>query len=253
MQDFKTLPCLSSAYSLGRSILTLEEPGKTNKGEPDSIFDICKEFGINDLYLVENSISGFLEAQKNAEKAQINLRFGLKLNFCNDINVKDDESTKSEHKVIVFALNSQGYYDLIKISTKAATDGFYYHARMDFANLKTLWTKNLGLAIPFYDSFLFKNTLTFSSIVPDFPCEPIFFIENHDLPFDKLVLDAVINYTKDKYKCFRTHSIYYKLDEDFEAYNTFRCISERTTLAEPNFEHFSVNNFSAESWKKLNE
>ena len=55
------IPLFKSHYSLGRSILTLED--KDEKDDyPDSIIQICKENKMKELYLVEDNMSSFLEA-----------------------------------------------------------------------------------------------------------------------------------------------------------------------------------------------
>lgn len=62
------LPVFTSHYSLGESILTLEEAGKTEAGNPVSICDIAKGNALKQVVLVESRIDGFLEAYKNFSK-----------------------------------------------------------------------------------------------------------------------------------------------------------------------------------------
>ncbi len=90
----KVLPLFTSAYSL-RSILTLDKPKDSVEGGPDSIIKICEDEKLDTLYLVEDNMVGFLEAKKNAGK-KINLRFGLRITICADMNQKIDESRKTE-------------------------------------------------------------------------------------------------------------------------------------------------------------
>ena len=64
------IPLFKSHYSLGRSILTLED--KDEKDDyPDSIIQICKENKMKELYLVEDNMSSFLEAYSNGRKNNI--------------------------------------------------------------------------------------------------------------------------------------------------------------------------------------
>jgi len=247
---FSAVPLFKSHYSLGKSILTLAKVNSSDADEPSSIIDIAKKLNLESLYLVDDSISGFLEAYKSCEEAKLKLRFGLRITVCDDINNKSQESKDREHKVIVFAKNTKGYYSLVKISTIACAEGFYYYPRIDCKQLKSLWTEDLLLAIPFYDSFIYKNNLTYSICVPDFSfCKPTFFIEDNNLPFDNLLKQKVQEYAGADSEIFSSQSIYYENKEDFLAYLTFRCISERTTLSKPNLEHCSSNEFCAESFK----
>jgi hypothetical protein len=122
---------------------------------------------------------------------------------------------------------------------------------MDYKTLRSIWDeKDLILCIPFYDSFIFNNLLRNSLCTPqiDF-CAPIFFFEDNNLPFDRLIQSKIIEYTKrNKNNILKTKSIYYKSKKDFKAYLTFRCINARTTLNKPEIEHMTSDDFSFESW-----
>ena len=62
----EVIPLFKSHYSLGRSILTLNLPKEDDDLSSDSVFDIVKESGMKEVYLVEDSMAGFLEAYTNA-------------------------------------------------------------------------------------------------------------------------------------------------------------------------------------------
>ena len=109
----KVLPIFRSHYSIGRSILTLNPLGSSDGSGPDSIIDICHEAKLKTFYLVDDSMSGFLEAYTNSQDAGLELRFGLRVNFCNDISEKDKDTYRFESKCIVFCNNKSGYENLI--------------------------------------------------------------------------------------------------------------------------------------------
>ena len=83
------IPIFKSHYSIGRSILTLEKPEDGVKDGPDSIIDLCKKNDIKNLYLVEDSMGGFLQGYINSSAAGLNFRFGLRLTVCDDMLQKD--------------------------------------------------------------------------------------------------------------------------------------------------------------------
>ena len=219
-------PLLSSHYSLGRSLLTLEKKGTSSATGPQSIIDLAILHKLGKIVLVEDNMSGFLEAYTNCKDAKIPLIFGLRLTFCADASQKDEESLSTEHKVIIFARNHAGYKRLIKISPAAATTNFYYQPRMDFKELKGHWNNDdLSMGIPFYSSFLAQNALTFSSCVPDFGfTKPVFFQESNKLPIDHIINCRLTEFTRDKFEVIRAKSIYYHKREDFLALNVLRCI-----------------------------
>ena len=198
-------------------------------------------------------MNGFLEAFKNCQENKIKLVFGLRVSVCDDAKDKTKESLDKECKYVILAKGHEGYKRLIKISSAAACDGFYYQPRTDLKTVASHWDdKDLQLCVPFYDSFLFKNTTTFSACLPDFSfTKPVFFLEDNDLPFDYLVKERVLSYCKEnKLDTLPVKSVYYENREDFKPYLTFKCINNRTTLENPRFDHLCSNEFSFESWKE---
>jgi hypothetical protein len=114
-----------------------------------------------------------------------------------------------------------------------------------------LWSNDLLLAIPFYDSFLYNNKYTDSQCVPDFSfTEPVFFIEDNDVLLDKDMGERVLEFCSGKYETVQTKSIYYKNRKDFAAYLTFRCINGRTTVDKPNFDGMCSSEFCYESYSE---
>ena len=110
------------------------------------------------------------------------------------------EDQNSRHKIIIFSKNNSGCKLLNQIYSEAFTD---LHKSTDAAHLKKLWDdKHLKLAIPFYDSFIFNNTMRFGNCVPDLSfTAPTFFIEKNGLPFDSLIESRVNTYaSKNNYK-----------------------------------------------------
>lgn len=238
-----------SHYSIGKSILTLEKPAPLSNSGPVSIFSLVKEYQLQNVTIVDDSVSGFLQAYTYAKDLKLKLIFGLRITVCEDMNDKSESSLKKNSKIIIFPKNSEGYKKLIKLSTIASTKGFYYEPRLDYKLLNENYSDNLLITIPFYDSFLYNNTLRSHICVPDFSIfNPIFLIENNDLPTDSIVEAKVNKFTKDKYKIQKAQSIFYHKKEDFLAYLTFRCINNRTTLNKPNLDHMASDTFCVEHW-----
>jgi DNA polymerase-3 subunit alpha len=247
------IPLFKSHYSLGRSILTLED--KDEKDDyPDSIIQICKENKMKELYLVEDNMSSFLEAYSNCRKNKIKLNYGLRISVTESMSDKSEESKTKSSKIILFFKNKKGYQQLTKLYSIAAKEGFYYEPRLDYETISKNWTDDLILCIPFYDSFIFNNTLKNSLCIPQFDfTKPIFFIEDNDLPFDSLVKQKALSFAeKNDLKIYKVQSVFYKEKKDFKAYLTFRCINNRSVLNKPNLDHMSSNEFCFESIGKRN-
>ena len=243
------IPLFKSHYSLGRSILTLASEPEPNG--PDSIPQIAQENSLKEVYLVDDSMGGFLEAYSSLAKFKIKLIFGVRITVCQDLHKKNEASIQTSCKYIIFCKNKNGYKRLIKIYSQAAIEGFYYESRTDFESIKNNWSdKDLLLAVPFYDSFIFQNNFSSRGCVPDFSfCKPVLFVENNNLPYDHILKDLVEDYASaSKYEKVNTQSVFYKNKEDFKAYSTFRCINNRSTLEKPQLNNMSSDTFCFENW-----
>jgi len=250
---YNVLPLFKSHFSIGKSILTLEQEN-TETNEPDSIVQIAKENKLKKVFLVEDCFSGFLQAYKNLKAYDIDLIFGIKFIFCENILNKNEEELKKHHKLIVFANGNKGYQTLINLWTKANIEGFYYTPRLDMNILKENFNDSIKIAIPFYDNFIFNNTLKGYQCLPFIEnYKPSVFVENNSLVFDDLIKNKMIKYAEtNNLNIIKTKSIYYKSRQDFKSFLTFKCISNRTTLNKPEMEHMSSNEFCFESWKEQN-
>jgi len=246
------IPLFKSHYSLGRSILTLEDKDQSDD-YPDSIIQILKQNKIKELFLVEDNMSSFLEAYTNTKANNIELNYGLRLSVTDSINDKTEESKQKTSKIIIFIKNKKGQELLTKLFSIAAKTGFYYEPRLDYQTLKDNWSENLILCIPFYDSFIFNNTLKNHICVPQFDfVKPIMFIEDNGLPFDFIVKNKIEKYVKqNSLEAFNVKSIFYNRKKDFKTYLTFRCINNRSVLNKPELEHMSSDEFCFESYNEV--
>ena len=248
------LALFKSHYSIGKSILTLNDPSSVSDGGPDSIFKIAKDNNLEQLILVEDSLIGFFEAYRRSNNLGIQLIFGLRLSMRNS---KSEEDKTSEHKIVIFAKNDDGCKLLNQIYSKAFCDNDKF---LTYQELRELWNDDsLKLAIPFYYSFIHVNNFTFSNAVPDLSfTDPTFFIEENNSPIDELLKSKVLEVCSKKgYKIEKAKSIYYKNKQYAQAHMTYKIICSRSfgkskTLSKPNLEHFCSDEFSFESWKEQN-
>ncbi|MDB4348295.1 hypothetical protein OAA62_00105 [bacterium] len=249
------IPLFKSHYSIGKSILTLNHPSQDYEGGSDSIFSLLLKNDVKDLVLVEDSLTGFLEARKTSFELEINLIFGLRICIQSFENQSD---YNSKHKVIVFAKNDKG----CKLINKIYSDTYSKHDGVANYNiLKQHWDEDsLLLAVPFYDSFLYCNGFSFSNCIPDFSfCNPVFLLENNGLPTDLPLSSIVLEYCESKnYNTLKTKSIFYKNRSDLESYQTYKCICNRSfgknqSLSNPGFDGLGSREFCFESYLENNE
>lgn len=243
-------------HSCGRSLLTFWPEKDTKPDGPQSIISLCKKAGLKQCYAVSTNFHTFIEGWKELKAEGIQLCFGLELVMVEDAKIHTEESRRAEHKIIAFAKNPTALNDLFKISTACHSDitNRYYLHRFDYKQLKPLWTDNLMLVVPFWDSFLHRNTLTYgANIVPEMPAKPVLFREvNSGVPYASLIDAAIDRFNQQRdHEEVKIKTIYYPKREDFEAYTVFRAIENRSSFNSPNLDYMCSPRFCFEEWEEL--
>jgi len=245
-------PVFRSTYSFGKSILTLDD--ESHGVGPDSIIQMCMDNDIDDVVLVEDNLTSFMKAFKACQRNKLNLFYGLRLTFCNEMSAEDKDS---DHKNIIFAKDDEGCKLLNKIYSRAFSEST---GKIDYKSFSELWdADHLSFVVPFYDSFIHENNFFHKNCIPDLNnFNPVFWVENNKLPFDHLLWSKVALYAKDKYRIAKVKTILYKDDQDVEALQTYKILSRRSfgrqaSLQSPNLSHFGSDEFSLESFLKTYE
>lgn len=249
------IPCFSSHFSLGRSILTLDDPeDEIDISKPISIFSIAKKYDLKTIFLRDSSFSGFIRFYKGCQELDIQEIFGIKLVICNDTTKKDDESRKTESVVTIWMKNSDAYKDLLKIYSKSHTEDFYYYGRFSWNELVEFWTDNLILSVDWYNGFLARNLLENYQCIPNFGLiKPYFEYSLMGLPFDHLIEKVTNEYIKNnEFEKLNVHPVLYYKNEDFKQYLLFRCINNRSTFNKPQLDHMSFDAFSFQEFSVKN-
>lgn len=242
-------PIFKSEYSLS-SILTLEPytaPESRVIGSADSIIDICKDNDIKKFVLVEDNMAGFPVAVENAEKAELEFAFGWRATIQEKENLSKDTITDrftNSHNVIIFMKTMEDYGPLCRLYKEANVD----QKGLTEELIKKHWNPGFKMAIPFYDSFIFNNSMTFQTCILDYEFfKPTFFLENNDLPFDPIIREKIVT-EYSEYPTLETKTIYYKDRKDCEAFMVYKCIHNRTILDKPNLDHFGSREFCFQSY-----
>jgi DNA polymerase III alpha subunit len=244
------IPFFVSDFSIGRSILKLEP---SHEGGPKDIMSLAEEASLKEIFLVEDNMTSFLPAQKICDRKKIPLRYGVRFNTCNDAT--DDNLITSAFKVILFALNDTGCKQLFKLFTDVHTKN---NGWLDEATFKQHETDQLLLVHPFYDSYIYHNTMSFRTCLYD-PWVPsdreIFTVENNGLPFDDLIRAKISKlHSNLGVQVCRVQTILYTTRSDVEAYQVYRIACGRRygfankTLDNPDLNHFGSDEFCFQSY-----
>lgn len=219
-------------YSIGKSIMTFEE------GDPKNVFEVAKQLGLEEVFVMDESMSGFMEALMASDKYKIPLRYGVIL--------KHGEDNENISNFGMFALNTDGYKDLVRIySTQEAGNG-----RLSTEQIRQMKTDNLWMVIPFYDSFLYRNLLDGKLCIFDLSFKPTLFIEDNNLPFDHLLKEDIVKVAKSHHcDTIDVQSVFYPNEDYFDAWQTLKIMNGRSysggDLGRPNLDHCSSTNFYA--------
>lgn len=233
----------------GRSILTLDKPGKFDKLSPVSIFTIAKEYKLPHLFLADRKFSGFFSAYQNSKDIQ--LSYGIKMLVVKKADDISENSLKTGSIVTIWAKNSHGQKDLIKCYNLSwSKDFFYYENRLDWKLLNENVTDNLLVTVDYYNGFIARNFLEGYDCLPSFNTfNPIFEISEMGLPFDSVITKKIQLFNTDnKYDYLHTHPIFYYAKEDFRAFLTMKAINNRSKVDDIGIDHLSVDTFCWEEY-----
>jgi DNA polymerase III alpha subunit len=245
------IPCFSSHFSAGRSILTLDEPGEIEQNTPNSVFSIAKKYGLKKIFIRDNTYSGFVSAYKNTPKAAEQLVWGVKMTVCEDAARDPKETENTESYISLWAKDSAGCNDLIKLYSNAIKN------RLDWNILKKFYTPNILVSVSFFGGFIHNNNLRMHNCIPDFGGIPYWLeIQDKKLPFNDVLKELVIDFGKKENRpLLLMHSIYYYSRADFKAYQVHRINSTRggfsmgddkQSIRNPGLDFFCDDSFSFE-------
>ena len=224
------LPLFKSHYSIGKSILTIED-----------IFELSKKE--ERIVVVEDSLASLRKFEARLEKEDIPrpFIFGLRIK-CSD----DGESSK----VIGFAKNQKGIQELKLLFTKAFVE------REGVADFKDFMSPNIQTAFPFYDSFVHKNLHYFGNHTLPYERlkDPIFFEEDNGHPFDFQIKKAL---NKLGVKTTKAKTVLYKEKSHFPLFQCYKANCSRKlgrkspTFDRPEIDDCSSDKFCWEEYERL--
>jgi DNA-directed DNA polymerase III PolC len=245
MSQQPVIPFFKTHTSIGKSLLRIKD-----------VFRLAQENKLALVTLIEDSMIGFPEALRLSKKTGIKLVFGIRFDVCNDLSDPKEKIENSRSKMIAIMRNDEGYKDLISLYSEVHTNEYDCTDYKNLAHYFTDCQDTLLFGLPFYDSFIAKNSLTTSDCLPQFGnYKPFLCVEENGHPFDDIIKARLTHY---QYihgnRVQPCKSIYYENYQDFDAYTTYRLICGRSvygnaSLDRPNLPYFFSNRFCFEDWK----
>jgi DNA polymerase III alpha subunit len=228
------IPLFKSQYSVGKSILTLE-----------NIVDIAEINSLQEIVLVEDSFYGFRAFNQAFQQKNIKFVFGLRISVLSN----DSDQQEKPSKLILFAKNNDGLQKIKDIYTDAYTNKL---ESVIMSNYSQKDFKDIKIAVPFYDSYIYNNLFHFGMSNIDLSkLDHVYFVEDNNHPFDFQIRAAIEQLNQ---PTIEAKSIFYKNKEDFHAFQMYKAVCNRSqgkspTFSNPNLKHFCSDEFCWESYK----
>lgn len=217
----------------------------------DKMIAMAKEYGMQAVAMTDHgNMFGTIDFYTRAKKEGIKPIIGIETYIIN--HELDDEKNKSDirHHLVLLAANLQGYKNLIKLSSKAYLQGFYYKPRISKSLLQKYSEGIICLSaclkgeIPYlllndrYEEAL--NVVNFYR--ETFPDRFYLELQDHDLEDEKKVQPLLIELAKEtNTPLVVTNDCHYLKKEDSEAHDVLLCIQTGKTFADTNRMKYNTN------------
>jgi DNA polymerase III subunit alpha len=237
----------------------------------DALIARTKELGMDALALTDHGVLyGIVEFYKKAVKAGIKPIFGLETYVAPRDRFSKEAGERYYH-LILLAENDTGWHNLIKLSTKAHLEGFYYKPRIDKDLLREHHEGLIGLSACMgseIDQALLADRYDEAKKIAleyrDIFGEGNFFIEiqwHPNLPNAKKLNDLLVRLARDTgLPLVATQDIHYTRPEDAEYHDILLAVQTGSKLSDDDRLSLKSDDFSmtspelmAEKFKDLPE
>ncbi len=228
------------------------------------IVKTAKEYGMEAVAITDHGVMyGVIDFYDKAKKEGIKPIIGLETYVApKSLYEKEPKAKVKSYHLTLLAKDEVGYKNLLKLSSVAQIDGFYYKPRID----KDLLSKHHeGLVIlsgclkgeipqlilngeveKAYDVARWYKEL----VGEDFYLE----IQDHGLPEQKKINPTLLKIGKDlDIKVVATNDVHYLKEEDHIAHDILLCIQTATNLDDPKRMRFSSDQFYFKSTEEMME
>ena len=232
----------------------------------DELLDCAKKLNMDSLALTDHgNMYGTVEFYQKAKAQGIKPIIGVEFYVATDgMYNKRPNIDNKQHHLVLLAKNLQGYKNLIKLTTQAWLNGYYYKPRIDNELLKKHCNGLIALtaclkgAIP--QAILAENYQKAENIAIEYQKifgKEHFFLELQDhpnLPAQKIVNQQIIKISKKlNIPLVATNDVHYLHPEDAEAQDILICLQTQKKMSDENRMTFVGEDFSMRSQEQMIE
>lgn len=227
------------------------------------LLDAAKNFGMNSIAITDHgTMYGVVNFYKAAVERGIKPIIGCEVYVAEGSRFERDknEGAKSYH-LILLAENNEGYKNLVKLSSLAATEGFYYRPRVDKEILRKYHGGLIALSacvageIPraIHHDNLDRARELIAEYVEIFGRDNFFLeIQNHKLDKELKVRDAMKVFSAEfNLPLVATNDSHYVRREDAEFHDLLLCIQTGKVLSDDKRLKFSSDDYYLKSAEEM--
>ncbi len=229
----------------------------------DKMIAKAKEFGMPAVAMTDHgNMFGVIDFYNKAKKEGVKPIIGIETYIIN--HEFDDSSAKKDirHHLVLLAQNLQGYKNLVKLSSKAYLDGFYYKPRI---NKRLIAKYSEGIIclsaclkgeIP---HLLLNGNRQQAQAAVDFyksifPGRFYLEIQDHGIEEEKIVAPLLIELARDTdTPLVVTNDCHYINKKDAEAHDVLLCIQTGKSLSDANRMKYNTNQLYFKSEDEMRE
>ncbi|MBU6389487.1 DNA polymerase III subunit alpha, partial [Patescibacteria group bacterium] len=234
-------------------------------GKIDVLLKRAKELGMSALALTDHgAMYGSLEFYETAKKIGIKPIIGVEAYLAPRSRMDKDSrlDTKPFHQLLL-AENYEGYLNLIKLTSEAHLNGFYYKPRIDKELLKEHSAGLIATSGCMTGSIPRALQISLGEgkrVLEEFLAifgEKYFFLElqHHPSIEEQVVLNQQLKQLAAEYKIglIATNDIHYVYPDDAEAQDVLVCVGTGKTVNDPNRLNMTGANFSMTAPEEMAE
>ena len=231
-------------------------------GKIKNILERTKELGMDSIALTDHGVMyGCVDFYKQAKKQGIKPIIGCEVYVVpKSMHIKQNDLENKTHHLVLLVKNEIGYQNLMKITSVASIEGFYYKPRVDRAFLekhseglialsaclggevqKAITNNNIEKAKE--AAMFYKNTFK-----DGFYLE----LQNHGIEEQRRVNEVNIEISKElNIPLVATNDLHYIYEEDFKAHDILLCIQTGKTIHDEKRMRYGSDQFYIKSPEEM--
>ncbi len=230
----------------------------------DGIIENAKKYDMNAVAITDHgNMYGVIDFYDEMVKAGIKPMIGLETYVVNDIKKDISEKVREKNHLVLLVKNTEGYKNLIKLSTYAFTQGFYYKPTIDKNILREHSSGLIAISACIHgeiaakiinndEAGAFNAATEYLSIFG----EGNFFLESqyHGLE-EEIVMNRGLKELSQKTSIpiVATNDVHYLKKEDAKAHDILLCIQTGQTMKAEDRMRFATNEFYFKNYDEMKQ